>query len=128
MKPLMWSLILIPALTMAACSSEPSSVSGGSQLRTNNVTGVISTTLSTPLEASYSATKKAVDDMKFTMTTKALDAMKGVVTAKTADGTDVDITLVKQTDKLTKVEVDAGPTRTEVARALIARIQERAGT
>jgi hypothetical protein len=66
-----------------------------------------------------------VEAMKYTTTKKAVDAMKGVVTAKTADGSMVDITLERNGDQLTNLAVSAGPTKTEIAQALVTKIQER---
>lgn len=119
-------LLAIPALMLASCSSAPSPTSGGSDIRTNSVTGTVSTTLNKNLESSFKASKRAIEDMKFTPVTDSLDALKGVLQARTADGTTVDITVARQSDTLTVVEAGAGPLKTDVARALIAKIQERA--
>ncbi len=125
MKNLTWVLAAVPMILAAACSSSPSAAKGGSDVKTNAVTGTMSTTLSAPLQRSYDAALWAVDAMKFTVTKKAVDTMKGLVTAKTADGTTVDITLDKNGDTMTNLAVSAGPTRTEVAQALVTKIQER---
>ena len=125
MKDLSWVLAAVPMLLAAACSSSPSAAKGGSDVKTNAVTGTLSTMLSSPLQRSYDAALWAVDEMKFTTTKKAVDALSGVVNAKTADGTSVEITLEKNGDAMTKLAVSAGPIRTEVARALVTKIQER---
>ena len=126
MKKLAWLLAAaVPMLLAPGCSSSPSAAKGGAEVKTNNVTGTVSTMLSSPLQSSYNAALRTVDDMKYTTTKKALDAMKGVINAKTADGTTVDITLEKKGETLTDLAVSAGPTKTDVARAVVTRIQER---
>lgn len=125
MKKLAWLLAAVPMLMAAGCSSSPSAAKGGAEVRTNNVTGTVSTMLSSSLQSSYNAALRAVDDMKYTTTRKALDAMKGVINAKTADGTTVDITLEKKGAELTDLAVSAGPTETDIAKTLVTEIQER---
>jgi hypothetical protein len=113
------------ALVAGGCTTSPSATTGAAELKTNNVTGTVSTTLPVGLDAAFRAAQGAVSDLKFTMTKSAADALKGVVEARTADGTSVETTVTKIGDALTKLEVSAGPTRTEVARAVVAKIQER---
>jgi hypothetical protein len=125
MKKLVWLLAAVPMLLAPGCSSSPSAAKGGAEVKTNNVTGTVSTMLSTSLQSAYNASLRAADDMKYTTTKKALDAMKGVVTAKTADGTTIDITLENKGAELTALTVNAGPTKTDLATALVTKIQER---
>lgn len=117
--------VLCPALTLASCTSSPSSTDGGAEIKTNNVTGTVSTTLNESLDDSFDAAEWAVDDMKYTVTHRAEDAMKGVIKAKTADNTEVIVTLDRNGDELTNLSVSAGTLNTEIARALVTRIQDR---
>jgi hypothetical protein len=125
MKTFTWILVLAPMLLLGSCTSSPSSTEGAAELKTNTVTGSVSTTLPAGLEESFDAAEWAVDEMKYTVTKKAEDALKGVISAKTADGTNVEIVLDKNGSEVTNLSVSAGPTKTEISRALVTKIQDR---
>jgi hypothetical protein len=119
------TLVAVCVCAAAACTTAPSGSGGGADLRTNNATGTVTTTLASSLEASHAAAVQAMQDLKYSVTEKPLDANKGVVKATTADGSKVEATVEREGDKMSKLSVNAGITKSDVARTVARKIQEK---
>jgi hypothetical protein len=110
---------------VSACTSSPSRTGGGADLTTNNVSGTVTTTLNVPLETAQHAAVQAMQDLQYTVSDQSLDANRGVVKAKTADGTKVDVTLDRASSNASRLSVNAGITKSDIARNVARKIQDR---
>ena len=115
----------IAILAAGACTSSGGAATGGSELRTNNATGTVMTTLGQGLESAHQSAIQAMQDLRYTVNEQPLDANKGLVKATTADGTKVEATLTRDGDRQTKLSVNAGITHSDIARNVARKIQER---
>ena len=123
MKRILW--VVAAASLFGACTSQPSHEGRGADLQTNNVTGTVSTRLSSSLENAHRAAVQTMQDMKYTVTSQPLDANKGIVKATTADGSSVEATIERDGDRMSTLSVNAGITHADVARDVARRIQDR---
>jgi hypothetical protein len=61
-----------------------------------------------PMDKTWEATVKSVEEMKFTVESQQHDALSGVIKGKMADGTGFEINLKRVGDNLTEVGVRIG--------------------
>lgn len=107
------------------CTSEPATTSTTSKIKTDNVTGTVSTLAQRSLERSFDASRAALEELQFKLGKAEKDALMGVLSAKTAEGTTVDVNLSKVSDEITDVSVNAGPLGTSLAQTVMAKIADR---
>ncbi|CAN5701003.1 hypothetical protein BH11PLA1_BH11PLA1_08480 [soil metagenome] len=121
-------IVLLSALVtlagLSACSTNPPATAGGASIKSNNVTGTVSTQVEVGVDAAYMAARAAVDEMRFYLLDSPHDALSGHVNARTADDDKITVDLSRVSDRITTIDVNAGgPTKTAIADNLMRRIQ-----
>lgn len=122
------TLLFVATLALAAgpgCTSQAPSSDSTAKIKTNNVTGTVSTLAQRSLDETYNASRAALDDLQFKVDKAEKDALMGVFKAKTADGTTVDVNLSKVSDKITELSVNAGPLSTDLAQTIMNKIADK---
>ncbi|MFA6287075.1 MAG: DUF3568 family protein [Opitutaceae bacterium] len=72
------------------------------------VRGELQASLDSGYESVKKATNRAIDQLQFKKISESKDALKDVLIARTADDTKVEITIIKVSEVLTKVEIRVG--------------------
>ena len=72
------------------------------------VRGELTAALPNGYESVVRASNRAIDGLQFKKISEAKDALKAVLIARRADDTKVEITITKESDALTKVEIRVG--------------------
>lgn len=95
---------------LCGCSSDSRGPSN-SKATWNKVTGDLVTHVEAPLDRTHDAAKDAMDDLGFRIDEPATkrDALQGMVVATDAANNKITVALNKQSDNVTRVEIDLGP-------------------
>ncbi|MBN1917767.1 MAG: DUF3568 family protein [Verrucomicrobia bacterium] len=72
------------------------------------VRGELEVTEEASISRVFEAAKGAIDDLEFKLLTADADAYEGKVRAETARGTDIGISLERQSDTVTKIRIRVG--------------------
>ena len=107
---LLWGVVLAGATSVAVMQSGCLLVAAGAAGAGTvaYVRGELTAALSNGYESVVRASNRAIDGLQFKKISEAKDALKAVLIARTADDKKVEITITKESDALTKVEIRVG--------------------
>ncbi|GMV27234.1 MAG: hypothetical protein AMXMBFR58_32650 [Phycisphaerae bacterium] len=122
-------IVLVSAaalLSLAGCTSTSgNSTDKSTATESNAITGVVTSTASVSLDSAYSAAKQAITDLQFNMVNESKDALTGNLKAKTADDKTVNVKLIKKSDTITEIVVDAGLVDRSLAQTVMDSIRRK---